>query len=67
MQICANFHKFWNNMMSNDGLIIENMDMSHIYFAVLINLFNFAKISNFFHISMEFLYVFASTQKFLLT
>ena len=26
----------WLNMMSNDGLIIENMDLSHIYLAVLI-------------------------------
>ena len=35
LQICANLQKFWNNMMSNDGLIIENMDLSHIHLAVL--------------------------------
>ena len=27
----ANLQKSWNNMMSNYGLIIENMDLSHIY------------------------------------
>ena len=34
LQICANLHKSRNNMMSNDGLIIENMDLSHVYLAV---------------------------------
>ena len=34
MQICVNFQKYWNNAMSNDGLIIENMDLSHIHLAV---------------------------------
>ena len=34
LQICANLQKSWNNMMSNDGLIIENMDLSHIHLAV---------------------------------
>ena len=33
-QICANLQKSENNMMSNDGLIIENMDLSHIHLAV---------------------------------
>ena len=30
----ANLQKSWNNMMSIDGLIIENMDLSHIHLAV---------------------------------
>ena len=34
LQICVNFQKHWNNAMSNDGLIIENMDLSHIHLAV---------------------------------
>ena len=33
-QICANLYKSWNNMMSNDGLIIENMNLSLIHLAV---------------------------------
>ena len=35
VQICANLHKSWKNMMSNDGSIVENMDLSHIHLAVL--------------------------------
>ena len=31
LQICANLQKSWNNMMSNVGLIIENVDLSHIF------------------------------------
>ena len=34
VQICANLHKSWNNMMSNGNLIIENMDLSRIHLAV---------------------------------
>ena len=34
LQICVNLQKYWNNAMSNDGLIIENMDLSHIHLAV---------------------------------
>ena len=34
LQICVNFHKYWNNAMSNYGLIIENIDLSHIHLAV---------------------------------
>ena len=34
VQISANFHKSWNSSMSNDGLIIENMDLPHIHLAV---------------------------------
>ena len=30
----ANLHKSRNYMMSNDGLTIENIDLSHIYLAV---------------------------------
>ena len=37
LQICANLYKSRNNMMSNDGLIIENMDLSHIHLAVCIS------------------------------
>ena len=33
-QICANLQKSWNNMMSNDSLIIENMDLCHVHLAV---------------------------------
>ena len=29
VQICANLHIYWNNAMSNDGLIIEIIDQSH--------------------------------------
>ena len=29
LQICANLYKYWNNAMSNDGLIIEIIDESH--------------------------------------
>ena len=36
VQIFANLHKSRNNTMSNDGLIIENMDLSHIHLAVSI-------------------------------
>ena len=28
-QICANLHKYWNNVMSNDGWSIEIIDQSH--------------------------------------
>ena len=34
LQICVNLQKYWNNVMSNDGLIIEYMDLSHIHLAV---------------------------------
>jgi hypothetical protein len=34
LQICANLLKSRNNTMSNDGSIIENMDLSHIHLAV---------------------------------
>ena len=34
MQICVNLQKYWNNAMSNDGLIVENMAQSHIHLAV---------------------------------
>ena len=37
LQICVNFQKYWNKAMSNDGLIIENMDLSHIHSAVTSN------------------------------
>ena len=33
LQICVNLQKSWNNSMSNDGLIVENMDLSHIHLA----------------------------------
>ena len=33
LQICVNLQKYWNNTMSKDGLIIENMDLSHIHLA----------------------------------
>ena len=33
-QICVNLQKYWNNLMSNDGFIIENMELSLIYLAV---------------------------------
>ena len=29
VQICTNFHKYWNNAMSNDGLSIEIIGKSH--------------------------------------
>jgi hypothetical protein len=35
VQICANLQKSWNNTISIDGSIIENMDLSHINSAVL--------------------------------
>ena len=35
LQICVDFQKYWNNAVSNDGFIIENMDLSHIDLAVL--------------------------------
>ena len=38
VQICTNLQKSWNNMMSNDGLITEYMDLSHIHLAVFENL-----------------------------
>ena len=38
VQICANLQKSWNNTMSNDGSIIENMDLSHIHLAVIIKI-----------------------------
>ena len=34
LQICANLHKSWNNTMSNDGLIIENMDLSQTNLSI---------------------------------
>ena len=34
VQICANLHKSGNNTLSNDGLIIENMNLSHICLTV---------------------------------
>ena len=34
VQICANLHKYWNNAMSNDGLIIEIIYQSHGDLAV---------------------------------
>ena len=44
LQICANLQKSWNNMMSNDGLIIEYMDLSNIHLVVaLIFTFNLLK------------------------
>ena len=36
VEICGNLQKFRNNTMSNNGLIIENMDLSHIHLAVKI-------------------------------
>jgi hypothetical protein len=35
VQICAHIHKSWNNTMSNDCLIRENMDLSDIDLAVI--------------------------------
>jgi hypothetical protein len=29
LQICANLHKYCNNALSNDGSIIEIIDLSH--------------------------------------
>jgi hypothetical protein len=34
LQICVNVQKYRYNVMSNDGLVIENMDLSHIQLAV---------------------------------
>ena len=34
LQICVNLQNYWNNVMSNDGLIIEYMDLSHIHLAI---------------------------------
>ena len=34
LQIFANLQKSWNNMMSNDGWMIKNMDLSHNHLAV---------------------------------
>jgi hypothetical protein len=34
LQICVNFQKYWNNAVSNDDLIVENMDLSHIHLNV---------------------------------
>ena len=34
LQIWANLQKSWNNMMSNDGLVIQNIHLSHIHLAV---------------------------------
>jgi hypothetical protein len=28
LQICVNLQKYWKNVMSNDGMIIEYMDLS---------------------------------------
>ena len=36
LQICVNFQKYCYNVMSNDGLIIENMDLSQIQLAVFL-------------------------------
>ena len=43
LQICANLQNFWNNMMSNDGLITEYMDLSHIHLAVHKKLSSFSE------------------------
>ena len=34
LQICVNLQKYWCNAMSNDGLTIEDVDLSHIHLAV---------------------------------
>ena len=34
LQIWVNLQKYWNNVMSTDGLILEYMDLSHIHLAV---------------------------------
>ena len=34
LQICVNLQKYWNNVMSNYGLNIGYMDLSHIHLAV---------------------------------
>ena len=34
LQICVNLQKYWSNVMSIDGLILEYMDLSHIHLAV---------------------------------
>ena len=47
VQICANLHKSWNNTMSNDGLIIETMDLSHIHLAVCMCILQWLKIVSF--------------------
>ena len=36
VQICANLHKSWNNTMSNDGLIIENIEAVSYSFSCTI-------------------------------
>jgi hypothetical protein len=36
LKICANLQKYWNNAMSNDGLIKEYMDLSSINLAVIL-------------------------------
>ena len=35
LQICVNFQKYWSTVMSNDGLIRENIDLLHIHWAVI--------------------------------
>ena len=34
LQIYVNLQKYWNKVMSNDGLIIEYMDLCHIHLAL---------------------------------
>ena len=48
VQICVDFQKYWNNAVSNDGFIIENMELSHIDLAVCeISHFSVDKIQQF--------------------
>ena len=49
--IFANLHKSWINTMSNDGLIIENMDLSHIHLAakMILSFSKFSKSKWFIH------------------
>ena len=36
LQICVHYQKYWNNAMSNDGLIIEmDIDLSHIHWTYI--------------------------------
>ena len=39
LQMCVNLQKYWNKVMSNDGLILEYMDLSHIHLAVFLSWF----------------------------
>ena len=52
LQICVNFHKYWNNAMSNDGLIIENMDLPTLIVQDKTLLYNF-KMNVWLHNSYE--------------